>query len=168
VGSSRTVAFQGKQQELERLRANLRGIVLTPDQAAASGFGVNRDGVRRTAYELLSFPEIDLNRLSNAWPELMAYSAIAREQVQTEARYAAYIRRQEADIKNFRREETAPLPDLDVDAIPGLSNEVRQKLKLVQPKSLGHASRIEGMTPAALGLLLAWSRRAAGDRPGVA
>lgn len=168
VGSERAQVQTAKEAQLESLRSALRGLVLTPDQAGAKGFTVNRDGVRRSAYELLSFPDIDLGGMSAVWPELAAYPVAIREQVQIEAKYASYVRRQEADIRSFHRDEEAPLPALDVDAIPGLSNEVRQKLKRVQPRSLGQASRIEGMTPAALGLLLAWSKRTAGDRRGVA
>ena len=168
VGAERASRFGAKREGLEALRDRLRTLTLTPDQAGALGVRINKDGIRRSAYELMAFPEVGAALIGEIWPETMAFPAEVRAQIEIEAGYAAYVRRQEADIKAFRRDEGAALPQLDVDRIPGLSNEVREKLKRVQPRSLGQASRIEGMTPAALGLLLAWSRRAARDGRGVA
>jgi tRNA uridine 5-carboxymethylaminomethyl modification enzyme len=114
--------------------------------------------------DLLALPGIGVPRLRAIWPEIAEIPPAVETQIETEARYAAYVRRQEHEVVAFRREETAELPEVDFDAIAGLSNEVREKLKLVRPRSVGQASRIEGMTPAALGLLLASARRASDGR----
>ena len=159
VGVERAAAFRRKAAELSALRAQLAGLSLTPNEALASGLSVNRDGVRRSGMDLLALPEIDLNRLRAIWPELGTRTREVESQIEIEARYAAYVRRQDQEVLAFRREENAELPDVDPDTIDGLSNEVREKLKLVKPRSVGRASRIEGMTPSALALLLASARR---------
>ncbi len=168
VGAERAVAYRQRLDELVSVRAALQGFAFTPDEAASHGIAVNRDGVRRTGYDLLALPGVSVARLAVARPDLCGHSARAVAQIEIEAGYAAYIRRQEKDIRALRRDEAAELPPLDVDAIPGLSNEVREKLKRVQPRSVGQAARIEGLTPAALGLLMAWSRKAGRDGRGAA
>jgi tRNA uridine 5-carboxymethylaminomethyl modification enzyme len=116
--------------------------------------------VRRSAFDLLSYPDVSMERLRAVWPELGALRADVVEQVEIDARYAVYMRRQEADIGELRREEAVSLPDdLDFAEIPGLSNEIRQKLVAIGPRTLGQAGRIDGMTPAALTLLLAHVRK---------
>lgn len=168
VGAERAVAYRQRLDELVSVRAALQGFAFTPDEAASHGIAVNRDGVRRTGYDLLALPGVSVARLAVARPDLCGHSARAVAQIEIEAGYAAYIRRQEKDIRALRRDEAAELPPMDVDAIPGLSNEVREKLKRVQPRSVGQAARIEGLTPAALGLLMAWSRKAGRDGRGAA
>ena len=159
VGEERAKRFMEKKAELERLRSQLAELTMTPDKARAAGIHVNRDGVRRTALEFLSFPGVDVDRLRAIWPEIGPHRPATERLIETDARYAAFIRRQEREVRTFEREEGAALPEIDVDAIPGLSNEVREKIRLVRPRSLGQASRIEGMTPAALALLLASARK---------
>ena len=159
VGSARTAAFGRKVEALDALRARLAALSLTPTEARARGLNVNLDGVRRTALDLLALPEIDLTGLRRIWPEIGENQPSIVGQVEIEARYAAYVRRQEQEVAAFRRDEEAALPEIDFDAVAGLSNEVREKLKAVRPSSVGQASRIEGMTPAALALLLASARR---------
>src|SRR5690606_7964647 len=117
---------------------------------------INHDGVRRSGMDLLALPGVTLPVLRRIWPDLPIYSDGIERQVEIEGQYAVYIRRQAADIQALRRDEATALPeDLDVDGIPGLSLEVREKLRRVRPVSLGQAARIDGMTPAALALLLA-------------
>ncbi|MCC6737308.1 MAG: tRNA uridine-5-carboxymethylaminomethyl(34) synthesis enzyme MnmG [Bauldia sp.] len=168
VGSVRATVHDRRALALAALRTALEGFDLTPDEAASEGLAVNRDGVRRTGYDLLAFPGVTVERLAEARPELRGHAAGAVAQIEIEAGYAAYVRRQERDVRALRRDEAAALPPLDVDAIPGLSNEVRDRLRRVQPRSVGQAARIEGVTPAALGLLLAWSRKADRDGRGAA
>jgi len=168
VGSERAAMHRVRMVELEAARTALENFSLTPDEASAEGIAVNRDGIRRSGFDLLAFPGVTVARLAETRPELKAHPVRAVAQVEIEAGYAAYIRRQEKDIKALRRDEAAELPPLDVDAIPGLSNEVREKLKRVQPRSVGQAARIEGVTPAALGLLMAWSRKVDRDGRGAA
>lgn len=164
VGSERAARFSAKQASLSAGRTQLEALSITPDAATKHGLHLNRDGVRRTAYELLGFPDINFTQLAHIWPELGGMPLPVAQQLEIEAGYASYVRRQERDIRAFQRDESAELEELDVDVIPGLSIEVREKLKRIRPSSVGQASRIEGMTPAALALLLAWSRRARDDR----
>jgi tRNA uridine 5-carboxymethylaminomethyl modification enzyme len=169
VGADRARAFATKLGAIEELEGRLRSLSLTPSEAGRHGIAVNRDGVRRSGFDLLAYPEVTLERLVVIWPDLAGGRADVVEQVEIDAKYAVYMRRQEADIGELRREETVDLPaDLSFEEIPGLSNEIRQKLIAVRPRSLGQAGRIDGMTPAALTLLLAHVRktRRSGDRSG--
>jgi tRNA uridine 5-carboxymethylaminomethyl modification enzyme len=165
VGTDRAGRFADRMAGLEQARALTSGLSLTPNEAASHGLHIKMDGVRRTAFELLSYPGIDLARLSAIWPELGGFSRFAAEQIEIEATYAVYLDRQNADIASVRRDEAIAVPtDLDFAAMPGLSNEIRAKLNAVRPATLGQAERIEGMTPAALTLLLAEIRRHDGRR----
>ncbi|WP_237152978.1 tRNA uridine-5-carboxymethylaminomethyl(34) synthesis enzyme MnmG [Oryzibacter oryziterrae] len=160
VGTVRAAAFGAKMATLEAARALAQGLTLSPREAAAHGLALNQDGVRRSAYDLLAYAEIDLKRLAVIWPELGRFDAVTSEALETEALYAVYLHRQEADIAAFRRDESRVIPDdFDYDLVVGLSNEVRQKLKSVRPMTLGQAGRIDGVTPASLTLLLANLRK---------
>ena len=163
VGSTRSLAFARRRAALEEARALLHAVALSPSEAERHGIALNRDGVRRTAFDLLSRPELDLERLTAVWPQLSAIPPGLRETVETDARYAVYLDRQASDVAAIKRDEGVVLPaDLDYLALPGLSMELRQKLAAVRPATLGQAGRIEGMTPAALTLVLA--RAKAGRR----
>jgi tRNA uridine 5-carboxymethylaminomethyl modification enzyme len=145
---------------LEKARAMLRGVSLTPNEAEKHGIHLNHDGVRRTAFELLARPDIGLADLAKVWPELGELNRFASEQIEIEAKYSVYLERQDADIASLRRDDGIALPEqIDYRAIDGLSNELRDRLAEVRPATLGQASRIEGMTPAALTLLLAETKR---------
>lgn len=160
VGSARSSAFSAKMAALEAARQSARSLSLSPREAEGHGLALNQDGVRRSAYELLSYPEMSLARLAGIWPELGHFDAVTTAALETEALYAVYLNRQDADIAAFRRDEARVLPaDLDYQAVTGLSNEVRQKLEAVRPTTLGQASRIDGVTPASLTLLLAHLRK---------
>jgi tRNA uridine 5-carboxymethylaminomethyl modification enzyme len=164
VGPERAAAFGAKSAELERARELARTLALTPNEAAAHGVAINRDGRRRTVHELLSFPDLTLERLGAIWPELLAFSSAVQEQIEIDGRYAGYMDRQDADVVAFRKDESLALPaDIDYTAIGGLSNEVRDKLLRARPATLGAAGRIPGVTPAALTALLGHVRRA-GER----
>jgi tRNA uridine 5-carboxymethylaminomethyl modification enzyme len=132
----------------------MTSLSLTPNEAAKHGIAVRLDGVRRTALDLLSLT--DFPALARIWPELAALAPEIVDQLEVDAQYAGYLDRQDADIVAFRRAEGRALPaGLDYGAVIGLSNEVRQKLERIRPATLGQAARIEGMTPAALTLILA-------------
>jgi tRNA uridine 5-carboxymethylaminomethyl modification enzyme len=125
-----------------------------------AGFRVTADGQRRTLTQLLAHKEIGFADLAGIWPQIGAWPAFAREQVEIEAAYLGYLDRQDADVALFRRDEDLALPaDLDYGAMGGLSNEAREKLAAVRPATLGQAARIEGVTPGALTALLAHARR---------
>ena len=161
VGSSRAGAFHVKQSALDIARTEAKGLVLTPAQAEKAGLKVNADGVRRDLTQLLAYPAIGWPELERVWPQIVAWAPAAREQIEIDAAYAGYLDRQEAEAIAFRRDEDLALsPDLDYAAVPGLSNEAREKLSTIRPMTLGQASRIEGITPGALTALLSHVRRA--------
>jgi tRNA uridine 5-carboxymethylaminomethyl modification enzyme len=161
VGRKRADAFNKKADTLTRARAALEGFNLTPDQAIAAGIAVNRDGRRRSAFDLLANPDTTIERLSVIWPDLAELDAPIAAQIEVDARYAVYLARQEADIAAFRRDEGIAIPSaFDYDGVTALSNEARQKLMQHRPATLGQASRIDGMTPAALMVLLAHVKKA--------
>jgi tRNA uridine 5-carboxymethylaminomethyl modification enzyme len=165
VGEVRRDVFAAKAKKLEAGADLLRGLTLTPDEAAKAGLTVKRDGRRRSAFELLSYPDIDLPRLARIWPEIGSMDETIAAQLSVDARYAVYIARQELDIAAFRKDEAIAIPrGFGFAGLPGLSNEIRQKLERHQPASLGQAARLDGMTPAALMLLLAHLKKGAGTK----
>ncbi|WP_342162295.1 tRNA uridine-5-carboxymethylaminomethyl(34) synthesis enzyme MnmG [Methylobacterium sp. SD21] len=160
VGRQRATHFEQSRAALAAARARLDSLSLTPSQAAAQGIALNQDGIRRSAFQLLSYPEIDWARLAAVWPDLAEVPPRIADRLRTDATYAVYLDRQSADIAAFRRDEAVRLPDgLDYAGISGLSNEMRLKLESVRPGTLGQAARIEGVTPAALTLLAAHAKR---------
>lgn len=160
VGPERAEMFHVKQSALEAARKWSRETTITPNEAAKHGLKINQDGRRRSVNELLALPEVDLAALAAIWPEIARLPVPVAEQLAFDALYAGYLHRQEADIIAFKKDESLALPaDLDYAAITGLSNEVRSKLIDARPATLGQAGRIEGVTPAALALLLAWVKK---------
>ncbi|HVX37163.1 MAG TPA: tRNA uridine-5-carboxymethylaminomethyl(34) synthesis enzyme MnmG [Hyphomicrobium sp.] len=156
VGQERRAHFEAKTKALGDGLDLLNQLSLTPTEAARHGLTVNRDGRRRTAFELLSFPDISLDRLKPIWPELGKLEPRIAGQLEVDARYAAYLRRQDEDVAQLKRDEAVSIPvDFDYSGIPSLSAEVRQKLVQHRPTTIAQAGRIEGVTPAALLTLLA-------------
>ena len=161
VGRERGERFVTKMTALEAARSWARSVSITPSEADRFGLVLNRDGQRRTAYQLLSYPHLGIADIARIWPEAAAFDAKIAAQLETDAKYEVYLHRQAEDVERFRRDEALVLPDdLDYQAIPGLSTELRQKLGLVRPRTLGQADRIDGMTPAALALVALHARRA--------
>jgi tRNA uridine 5-carboxymethylaminomethyl modification enzyme len=162
VGETRRAAFAAKKGRLEAGAALLRGLTLTPNEAAKAGLTINRDGRRRTAFDLLSFPEVDLQRLAQIWPEIATLDPDTAHHLAVDALYAVYISRQKIDLAAFRKDEAIAIPEgFAYGVLPGLSNELREKLERHRPASLGQAARLDGMTPAALMLLLAHLKKGA-------
>ena len=160
VGAERRTAFERKCRALADGRELLERLTLTPNEAARHGLDITKDGRRRSAFELLAYPGIDLWRLRAIWPNIGNIDAGVATQLEVDARYAHYVDRQEADVVAFRKDEGVAIPlDFDFAAVAGLSAEVRQKLDALRPATLAQASRMEGMTPAALMLLLAHLRK---------
>jgi tRNA uridine 5-carboxymethylaminomethyl modification enzyme len=160
VGAARGNAYRAKRVALEAARDMAESHTLTPSEAARHGLTLRQDGQRRSAFELLAYPQIGVGNLKKIWPCFGEIEAKIAEQVEIDAKYAVYLRRQATDVESYRRDEGLALPhDLGYDAIPGLSNEVRAKLHAHKPRTIGQASRIDGMTPAALTLLVAYLRR---------
>ena len=160
VGQKRAEFHRAKNAALNAARNLAESRSLTPKEAEQHGLSLNKDGQRRSAFELLSYPTIGIADLAQIWPEFGALEPKIAEQIEIDAKYEVYLSRQAADIAAYRRDESFVLPDdLDYAALKGLSNEVKQKLATHKPRTIGHAGKIDGVTPAALTLLVAHVRR---------
>ncbi|HRO50258.1 MAG TPA: tRNA uridine-5-carboxymethylaminomethyl(34) synthesis enzyme MnmG [Hyphomicrobium sp.] len=156
VGTVRSFAFSNKNRELERVAKILSNFSVSPREAERNGIELNKDGRRRTAFELLSYPDMTLRRLAEIWPELSGVDPKIAAQVEVDGRYAAYVERQDADVAALRKDEAISIPaTFDYASLPNLRAELREKLVAQRPATLAQAGRIEGMTPAALMQLLA-------------
>tara|TARA_R110001606_G_scaffold29840_1_gene92883 strand:+ start:1386 stop:3251 length:1866 start_codon:yes stop_codon:yes gene_type:complete len=162
VAPIRAKVFHVKQDALTRARETLQALTLSPAKAAQAGWEINQDGRVRSAWEYLAYKNIGFTELATVWPELSDISPETAAQLEIEALYSGYIERQLADVAALRRDEGLTLPrDIDYASVGGLSNEVRQKLELIRPTTLGQAGRIEGVTPGALTALLSHVKRRA-------
>lgn len=160
VGEERRELFGAKAEALAKGRVLLSSLTTSPSAARKAGIAVNEDGKSRSAFDLLSYPDVDPTDVSRLWPEVSDIAAPVLEQLVVDAQYAVYLDRQRNDIEAVRRDEQKPIPDgLDYAAIPGLSMELRQKLTQYRPQTIAQAQAMDGMTPAAVTLLLAVIRR---------
>ncbi|HXX25309.1 MAG TPA: tRNA uridine-5-carboxymethylaminomethyl(34) synthesis enzyme MnmG [Pseudolabrys sp.] len=160
VGTARAQMHREKMSTLNEARDFAKSVSLTPREAERHGVALNKDGQRRTAFEMLSHPNISISDLGKIWPRFAELDAKIAQQIEIDAKYDVYLSRQAADVAAYRRDESFSLPDdLDYASLPGLSNEAKQKLQMHRPRTIGHASRIDGITPAALTLLVAHVRR---------
>jgi tRNA uridine 5-carboxymethylaminomethyl modification enzyme len=160
VGPQRATAHRAKMAKLNAVRSMAHSLTLTPSEAERHGLSLRKDGQRRSAFELLSYPTIAVSDVARIWPQFAEFERAIAEQLEIDAKYDVYLGRQTADVESYRRDESLVLPDdIDYAALPGLSNEVRHKLQAHRPRTIGHAGRIDGMTPAALTLLVAHMRR---------
>jgi tRNA uridine 5-carboxymethylaminomethyl modification enzyme len=161
VGSARSQRHGAKMAALSAAKALAQSLNLTPNEAARYGLALNKDGQRRSAFELLAYPEIGWEQVRAIWPELSAVDSGIAVHLEIDAKYDVYLKRQVADVEAFRRDEGLVLAGIDFDAVSGLSNEARAKLKAARPRTVGQAGRLDGVTPAALGILAAHLRREA-------
>ena len=160
VGSARAAHFRARMKALEAGRALARSLTVTPNEAERHGLALNKDGQRRSAMDILSYPNIGMADVIRLWPQLAEMPESIAQQVEIDAKYAVYLDRQAADVAAYRRDEGVELPEnLDYSAMTALSMETRQKLEAIRPRTIGQAGRIDGMTPAALTLLVAHLRR---------
>lgn len=161
ASQERMQRFSDVVQSLEKARDLALGTTMTPNQAARHGLEINRDGVRRSAYELLAYPGVDVAWLARIAPQFAGIDSKTAERLETEAKYSVYLDRQLADVTQIRHEESRLIPaSLDFASVPGLSNELKQKMLARQPRSIADAQRMEGMTPAALAIIVAHVRNA--------
>ena len=161
VGQARSERHRNKMVALAAAKALAKSLTMTPNEAAKHGLALNRDGHRRSAFELLAYPEIEWEALRGIWPELSAVDPSIAVHLEIDAKYDVYLKRQTADVDAFRRDEGLVLADIDYADVPGLSNEARAKLEAARPRTVGQAGRLDGLTPAALGILAAYLRREA-------
>ena len=162
VGAARAAAFGAKIAALEVGRRLAQSLSVTPNEAERHGLTLKKGGQRRSAIDLLSHPNIGIAEVARIWPQLGEIAPGIAQQIETDAKYSVYLERQSADVAAYRRDEALELPEtFEYAGMTALSNEVRQKLESIRPRTIGQAGRIDGMTPAALTLLAAHVR---GDR----
>jgi tRNA uridine 5-carboxymethylaminomethyl modification enzyme len=161
VGSARSLRHRAKIKALNAAKSLAKSLTITPNEAARYALALNRDGHRRSAFELLAYPEIGWAEVAGIWPELSAIDPAIATHLEIDAKYDVYLKRQTADVDAFRRDEGLVLADIDYADVPGLSNEARSKLQAARPRTVGQAGRLDGLTPAALGILAAYLRREA-------
>jgi tRNA uridine 5-carboxymethylaminomethyl modification enzyme len=161
VGAARALHHRAKMAALNAAKARAQSLTLTPNEAARFGLILNRDGQRRSAFELLAYPDVGWDQVRAIWPELSAVESGIAAHLEIDAKYDVYLKRQAADVEAFRRDEGLDLTGVDFDEVPGLSNEARTKLKAARPRTVGQAGRLDGVTPSALGILAAYLRREA-------
>jgi tRNA uridine 5-carboxymethylaminomethyl modification enzyme len=165
VGAARRLRHGAKMAALETAKRLAKSLTLTPNEATKYGLALNKDGQRRSAFELLAYPEIGWDEVRGIWPELSAVDPGIAVHLEIDAKYDVYLKRQTADVDAFRRDEGLVLGEINYSLVPGLSNEIRAKLQAKRPWTVGQAGRIDGMTPAALSILAAYLRREARRRP---
>src|SRR5229473_3047159 len=168
VRQARSQRHRQKMAALDAAKSLARSLTLTPNEAARYGLALNKDGHRRSAFELLAYPEIGWKELREIWPDLSAIGSSIAIHLEIDAKYDVYLKRQTADVDAFRRDEGLILTDVDYTDVPGLSNEARSKLEAARPRTVGQAGRLDGLTPAALGILAAYLRREARRKHSVA
>ena len=155
VGTRRSRLYGALFSQMQQARALANSVSVTPQEAAKHGIALNMDGIRRTAFDLLAFPGIDIAGLSKIWPEFADIDARTRELLEIEAQYSVYLSRQSASAHAVRREELRIIPDdADFSELSGLSNELKHKMATRRPRSISDAQKIDGMTPAAIALIL--------------
>lgn len=160
IGHDRQKRFADFISDLDRGRELMKSISISPSKAAKRGLKLNQDGQRRSVYEMLAYPDITMETLAAHWPELRALNTKVAEVLEIEASYAVYMQRQSADIVDIKRDEDRKIPsDFDFQSLSGLSNELKQKLEKARPENIAQAARVDGMTPAAISLLLALLRK---------
>jgi tRNA uridine 5-carboxymethylaminomethyl modification enzyme len=161
VGRARAIRHSAKMAALNAAKDLAKSLAITPNEAARHGLALNKDGQRRSAFELLAYPEIGWSEIRGIWPELSAIDPTIAVHLEIDAKYDVYLKRQSADVDAFRRDEGLILSEVDYRLVPGLSNEARSKLEAARPRTVGQAGRLDGLTPAALGILAAYLRREA-------
>jgi len=165
VSALRSRLYFNKNNMLLSLAHVLSQKTLTPSEAERNGIEINKDGRRRTAFEILSYTSVGYARLVEIWPELADFDPAIAAQIEIDARYDAYVKRQEVDVAALKKDEAVEIPgDFDYTTLPSLKAELRQKLSERRPATLAQAGRVEGMTPAALMLILSAVKKKQGPR----
>jgi tRNA uridine 5-carboxymethylaminomethyl modification enzyme len=160
IKKNRKKLFNDKQKKINNLTKSLNEKFITPNAAAKHSIKIAMDGVKRSGLEILSLKNIKLRHLRDIWADIPHYERYIDEQVEINAHYSGYLSKQEDDIKTFKKDESLVIPeDINYESFSGLSNEVKSKLKLIKPKTLGQALRIDGITPAAGIILLGAIKR---------
>ena len=160
IGSLRKDLFEDKQQKISKIVDNMKKSKISPSKALKFGVNIAKDGVLRTSNEILTQKGVDMKKIREIWPQIPFFSEEIDEQIEINDHYRGYLKKQKADILAFKRDENLIIPDkIDYDSLSGLSNEVKSKFKSIQPKTMGQALRIDGITPAAVYILLSHVKR---------
>ena len=160
INNERMRIFSDKMHKISNISSKLDKLSLSPSKAEKSGIKIAKDGVVRSANQILGQKDVYISKLREIWPEIIKYSDEIDEQIEINAHYRGYLVRQKADILAFKRDENLVIPkNIDYDCLSGLSNEVKSKFKVIKPKTMGQALRIDGITPAAVYILLSFVKR---------
>jgi len=160
VKKFRKHSFLEKKRKLVSVYDALSSNLITPNAAAKHFVKISMDGVKRSGLEVLAIKDVSLNKLRKIWDNIPQYEQLIDEQVEIDAHYFGYLKRQSLDIEAYKKDESITIPlDIDYESFSGLSNEIKSKLKKVKPKTLGQALRVEGVTPAAATILLGFIKR---------
>ena len=160
ISKERMKIFADKIHKISKISSKLDKLSLSPSKAAKSGIKIAKDGIIRSANQILGQKGVNISKLREIWPEIIKYSDEIDEQIEINAHYKDYLVKQKADILAFKRDENLVIPEnVDYDCLSGLSNEVKSKFKEIKPKTMGQALRIDGITPAAVYILLSFVKR---------
>ena len=160
ISNKRRQIYEEKSKELDKIQNKMKKLMITPSKASNYGINIAKDGVKRNAIQLLSQKSVNMSKIREIWPEINHISCEIDEQLEINSHYKGYLKKQNADILAFKRDESLIIPkNLDYDQFSGLSNEVKSKFKKIRPKTMGQALRIDGITPAAVYILLSHLKR---------
>jgi tRNA uridine 5-carboxymethylaminomethyl modification enzyme len=160
ISEQRKAIFEEKFKKLGKISFQMSNLNISPSKADKFGVKIAKDGVFRSAEEILTQKNINMNKIREIWPEIENYGVEIDEQIEINSHYRGYLKKQKADILAFKRDENLIIPDnIDYDQFSGLSNEVKAKFKEIRPKTMGQALRIDGITPAAVYILLSHVKR---------
>ena len=149
-----------KNHELKKIQDKMDKLTITPSKIAKFGVNIAKDGIKRSANQILSQKSVDMDKIREIWPQIAYISREIDQQLEINSHYRGYLKKQNADILAFKRDENLIIPEnLDYDIFSGLSNEVKTKFKKIRPKTMGQALRIDGITPAAVYILLSHLKR---------
>jgi tRNA uridine 5-carboxymethylaminomethyl modification enzyme len=160
IAENRKKLFEDKFNKLSKISLQMSNLNISPSKADKFGIKIAKDGIFRSAEEVLTQKSVDMKKIRNIWPEIADYGNEIDEQIEINSHYRGYLKKQKADILAFKRDENLTIPDnIDYDQFSGLSNEVKAKFKEIRPKTMGQALRIDGITPAAVYILLSHVKR---------
>ena len=160
VLNERSKIFKEKYNHLSKIQLKMDKLMITPSKVSKFGINIAKDGVNRSANQILGQKSVNMNKIREIWPEINYISREIDEQLEINSHYKGYLKKQEADILAFKRDENLIIPEnLNYDSFSGLSNEVKSKFKKIKPKTMGQALRIDGITPAAVYILLSHLKR---------
>ena len=160
LSENRKIVFEEKSQKIATVTQQMNNLSVTPSKIANFGIKIAKDGVLRSSSEILTQKNVNMDKIREIWPSISYFSREIDEQIEINAHYRGYLKKQKADILAFKRDENLIIPDkVNYDELSGLSNEVKAKFKLIKPKTMGQALRIDGITPAAVYILLSHVKR---------